>query len=120
MMERSLSNFKARVRQKGSSGTTHRAKINHIQLVDILNDYGFVVNEEEAYKMVQACSERRKHGDSRHGYEEYDEEDEEVKSEHQAGRLVNFEELLTSLPLWKAVAVSHTSSRESSSRSSPN
>lgn len=109
LIERALGALRSRLRRKLKvEEGDQNARIGVKVLGLLLEDYGFVLPTSEVRQMIAACADLTKKGSSGMGRNggQIDSED--------GDRKVSFEELLTSLPLYRTIAVGDRNTGSSS------
>ena len=96
MIEEALEEFQRRCREESGTGSS-RSRINMSMLGQLLASYGIITSRDQLINILSSCTRHR-----------LEEEADNTESNGDEGfeRLVTFDDLLTSIPLWKLISVS--------------
>ena len=108
LIERALAGFKHRMREKSGIGPGFRVRITASTLEKVLASYGITVTEIQLQHIMSSCSWA---GCKRANSKVNPIADGEGGGDDVTERPVSFQELLTSVPLWRLIAVSWSGSQ---------
>lgn len=103
LIEKVLFGFKKRVREISKAPLGRKARIDSVRLGYVLNSYDLSPSQDQLSHFLECCAKNVKISkvDRDMSTDPHD-----LRSDSNVQRQVTFDELLTSVPLWRYIAVS--------------